>query len=45
LICSHKRESILDMFPYTSVGIFPITIGVEKAVLIATNSTPNISNA
>jgi len=42
LISSHKRQSIFDMFPSTSVDIFPITIGVEKAVLIAINSTQNM---
>jgi len=32
------------MFPFTSVDIFPITTGVETAVLIAINSTQNILN-
>lgn len=41
LISSPKRQSIFDMFPSTSVDIFPITIGVEKAILIAINSTQN----
>jgi hypothetical protein len=42
LIYSHKREPILDMFPTTSMDMFPITIGVENAVLIAINSTRNM---
>ncbi|MDD4367233.1 MAG: hypothetical protein PHV38_06120, partial [Eubacteriales bacterium] len=41
LICSHKREPISDMFPTTSVDMFPITIGVENAVLIAIKATRN----
>jgi hypothetical protein len=40
-IYSHKRKPMLDMFPSTSVDMFPITIGVEIAVLIAINSTQN----
>jgi hypothetical protein len=35
LIYSHKREAILDMFPFTNVDMFPMTKGVENAVLIA----------
>ena len=27
---SHTRKPMLDMFPSTSVDMFPITIGVEK---------------
>lgn len=41
-IYSHKRKPMLDMFPSTSVDMFPITIGVEIAVLIAINSTQNM---
>ena len=31
LISSHKREPMLDMFPTTSVDMFPLTIGVERS--------------
>ena len=34
LISSHKREPMLDMFPTTSVDMFPLTIGVEAVVLM-----------
>jgi len=34
LISSHKREPMLDMFPTTSVDMFPLTIGVECVGLI-----------
>jgi len=44
-IYSHKRKPMLDMFPSTSVDMFPITIGVEIAVLIAINSTQNTLSA
>ncbi|HEN9952500.1 TPA: hypothetical protein ACGQSH_000984 [Streptococcus agalactiae] len=35
----YKREPIFDMFPSTSVDMFPITLGVENAVLIAIKAT------
>ena len=31
LISSHKREPMLDMFPTTSMDMFPLTIGVERS--------------
>jgi len=34
LISSHKREPMLDMFPTTSVDMFPLTIGVEAVILL-----------
>lgn len=33
---------MLDMFPTTSVDMFPLTIGVENAVLIAIKATRNM---
>jgi len=35
----------LDMFPYTSVDMFPTTKGVEKVLLIAINATPSMLSA
>ncbi|MDU1683310.1 MAG: 23S rRNA (uracil-5-)-methyltransferase RumA, partial [Peptostreptococcus anaerobius] len=31
----YKREPIFDMFPSTSVDMFPITIGVETVALLS----------
>jgi len=45
LIYSHKRKPIVDMFPFTSVDMFPITTGIETAVLIAIPSSQNMLSA
>jgi hypothetical protein len=44
-IYSYKRKAILDMFPNTSMDIFPITTGVENAVLTAIPSSQNMWSA
>ncbi|ERT59980.1 hypothetical protein HMPREF1250_0915 [Megasphaera vaginalis (ex Srinivasan et al. 2021)] len=39
LISSHKREPMLDMFPTTSVDMFPLTIWVETVALLSKLNT------
>ena len=41
----YKREPIFDMFPSTSVDMFPITIGVENILLLQRRAEENVARS